>query len=77
MTPAAVRDRIVRLLERGPLYAGGLELMVGCPGNELRPALRQLVAAGRIERALEIGPHTYRLVEVANPPSGGGASSGN
>ncbi len=66
--------RIVRLLELedGPLYGGFLELCAGVDPALTRRALRELVAAGRLEVAA--GP-TYRLVE--NPPNGGGERSGS
>lgn len=58
-----VKSRLLAALQTGPLYFGAMPLIIGATEQELRGALADLYAEGQVERALEIGPQTFRLAE--------------
>lgn len=55
--------RVLRALQRGPLYEGAFALVCAVPAKKVRSSLRSLVRQGYVEIAEEIGPQTYRITE--------------
>lgn len=54
------RQRIIRALERGPMYEGGLRLVVGAP-PDFYDALRTLRTNGAIVRDLPDNPQAWKV----------------
>lgn len=50
MTPAETRKRVLRALERGPLYIGALPLIVGAAPAQVEAAVRELRRQRRVTR---------------------------
>ena len=50
MTPRETRERVLRALERGPLYIGALPLIVNAAPAQVEAAVRELKRQGRVSR---------------------------
>jgi hypothetical protein len=61
MDSGRLQERILRALRSGPLYRPTLQLVVGCSERQAQTALCQLISAGTVERAADVGPASYRL----------------
>jgi DNA-binding IclR family transcriptional regulator len=60
---ATVMERILRALERGPLYEGVLPAIVGTSPAHARRVLRHLQTAGHVARDLPDNPQTWKLAK--------------
>lgn len=58
---SSLDDAVVRALTKGPLYRPTLELILGINETQARRSLKNLIAQGKVELAIDIGPATYRL----------------